>query len=78
MIGCSKRVKRTWQFKHNAVTFEQKLHRLVNGENIVVFDSFEGVRGSFWMINLPLELNSEMGICLGLWGEHLKVSQIRT
>ena len=28
------------------------------------------------MIDLPLELNSEMGICLGLCGDHLRVSRI--
>lgn len=67
---------RTWQFKPNAITFRNTFHWLVNSTNVVVFDPFDLMRGSCRVIDLPEELNSDMGVCLGSCQDYLAVCQV--
>ncbi|KAL2921661.1 hypothetical protein RDABS01_013152 [Bienertia sinuspersici] len=68
---------RTWQFRPDSVVFKNKFHWLVNSKNIVVFDpSSEFNKGECQILDLPTELNSDIGVCLGYCQDYLKVCQI--
>ncbi|XP_021761336.1 F-box protein At5g49610-like [Chenopodium quinoa] len=67
---------RTWQFRPESITVNNKFHWLVNSSNIVVVDPFELAEGSCRVIELPAELNLDIGICLGFCQDYLRVCQI--
>ncbi|CAO2838511.1 unnamed protein product [Amaranthus hypochondriacus] len=67
---------RTWQFRPESITFENKFHWLVNSTNVVVLDPSELSAGSCYVIDLPNGLNPNIGICLGTCRDYLTVCQL--
>lgn len=81
LLSCPQSIQRFWQFRTSAVTLNNALHWIINGNNgetIVVFDPFRSINDQCWLIDPPLELKFEMAhVCLGICRERLRVSTIK-
>ncbi|XP_056694024.1 F-box protein At1g49990-like [Spinacia oleracea] len=80
-LPCPPSIRRFWQFRTSAVTVNNALHWIINGNNgetVIVLDPFTGINGECRLIDPPLELKFEMAhVCLGTCREKLRMSTIK-
>ncbi|XP_021761327.1 putative F-box protein At3g23950 [Chenopodium quinoa] len=81
LLSCPQSIRRIWQFRTSAVTLNNALHWIINGndgETIIVLDPFSGINGQCRLIDPPFELKFEMAhVCLGTCREKLRMSTIK-